>query len=154
MSNLVLELRPGDTMVVNGAAIRFRSKSRLELTAHARFLFGKQFMSAEQASSPARRFYLALQTAYTGATPDRQRGLADARVLAAALRAAAGEPSVRDLIDQAMAAAEADDGYQALKLSRQVIHHEDVVLGLVPTGLPVRAPHRPGALAMSAAARG
>ena len=41
MSNLVLELRQGDVMVINGAPIRFRTKSRIELTAKARFLFGK-----------------------------------------------------------------------------------------------------------------
>ena len=119
MSNLVLELRPGETMVVNGASIRFRTKSRLELTAHARFLFGKQVMSPDQASSPARRLYLALQAAYTGTSAERARGLNDARVLAAALRGAAASPLVRDLLDRALAAAETDDGYQALKLARQ-----------------------------------
>ena len=66
MSNLVLELRPGEVMIVNGAPIRFRTKSRLELTAHARFLFGKQIMQPDQADSPARRIYFALQSAYIG----------------------------------------------------------------------------------------
>ena len=154
MSNLVLELRPGETMVVNGAVIRFRTKSRLELTAHARFLFGKQVMTPDQASSPARRFYLALQVAYTGAASDRQRGLADARVLAAALRAAVDAPAVRDILDQSIAAAEADDGYQALRLARQVIQHEDVVLGLAPTPAVGQAPPRSGALATSIGAVG
>ena len=32
MSNLVLEIKPGEMMVVNGAAIRFRTKTRIELT--------------------------------------------------------------------------------------------------------------------------
>ena len=60
MSTLVLELRQGDLMVVNGAPIRFRTRARLELTAHARFLFGKQIMAPEQANTPARRLYFAL----------------------------------------------------------------------------------------------
>ncbi len=51
MSNLVLELRPNEVMIVNGAPIRFRTKSRIELTAHARFLFGKQIMQPDQADS-------------------------------------------------------------------------------------------------------
>jgi len=42
MSTLVLELRQGDMMIVNGAPIRFRNRARIELTAKARFLFGKQ----------------------------------------------------------------------------------------------------------------
>ena len=59
MSNLVLELRQGDLMIVNGAPIRFRTKSRIELTAKVRFLFGKQIMPPDQADSPARRIYFA-----------------------------------------------------------------------------------------------
>jgi len=65
MSTLVLELRPGDMMIVNGAPIRFRNRTRIELTARARFLFGKQLMTPDMANSPARRIYFALQTAYT-----------------------------------------------------------------------------------------
>ena len=71
MSNLVLELRQGEVMIVNGAPIRFRTKSRIELTAKARFLFGKQIMPPDQADSPARRIYFALQSAYIGAEEER-----------------------------------------------------------------------------------
>ena len=61
MSNLVLELRQGEVMIVNGAPIRFRTRSRIELTAKARFLFGKQIMPPDQVDSPARRIYFALR---------------------------------------------------------------------------------------------
>ena len=71
MSNLVLELRQGEMMIVNGAPIRFRTKSRIELTAKARFLFGKQIMPPDQADSPARRIYFALQSAYIGSEEER-----------------------------------------------------------------------------------
>ena len=79
MSTLVLELRPDEMMIVNGAPIRFRTKSRIELTAKARFLFGKQIMPPDQADSPARRIYFALQSAYIGAEDERPCGLASAR---------------------------------------------------------------------------
>ena len=81
MSNLVLELRQGDMMIVNGASIRFRSKTRIELAAKARFLFGKQIMPPDSADSPARRIYFALQTAYIGTDDERIGGLAEARHL-------------------------------------------------------------------------
>ena len=74
MSNLVLELRQGEVMIVNGAPIRFRTKSRIELTAKARFLFGKQIMPPDQADSPARRIYFALAVGLyrrRGRTPRR-----------------------------------------------------------------------------------
>jgi flagellar biosynthesis repressor protein FlbT len=84
MSNLVLELRQGEMMIINGAPIRFRTKSRIELTAKARFLFGKQIMAPDEADSPARRIYFALQSAYIGAEEERANGLIAARELIAA----------------------------------------------------------------------
>ena len=80
MSNLVLELRQGEVMIVNGAPIRFRTRSRIELTAKARFLFGKQIMPPDQVHSPARRIYFALQSAYIGSESEREGGLDSARV--------------------------------------------------------------------------
>ena len=79
MSNLVLELRQGEVMIVNGAPIRFRTRSRIELTAKARFLFGKQIMPPDQVDSPARRIYFALQSAYIGNETEREGGLESAR---------------------------------------------------------------------------
>ncbi len=136
MSNLVLELRQGETMIVNGAPIRFRTKSRIELTAKARFLFGKQIMPPDQADSPARRIYFALQSAYIGAEEERQRGLEGARALVAAFKAATTSALACDILDRALAHAEADECYQALKLARRIIRHEDSVLGrtVEPTG--------------------
>ena len=128
MSNLVLELRQGDVMIVNGAPIRFRTKSRIELAARARFLFGKQIMAPDQADSPARRIYFALQSAYIGAEDERPRGLAAARELIAAFKEATTSPLACEILDRALVAAEKDDCYQALKLTRRIIRHEDAVL--------------------------
>ena len=135
MSNLVLELRQGETMIVNGAPIRFRTKTRIELTAKARFLFGKQIMPPDQADSPARRIYFALQTAYIGAEDERGGGLAMARLLVGEFKTATTSALAREILDRALSAAEADDCYQALKLARRIIRHEDAVLGRV-TSLP------------------
>jgi flagellar protein FlbT len=132
MSTLVLELRQGDLMVVNGAPIRFRNRTRIELTAKARFLFGKQIMTPDQAASPARRIYFALQTAYIGDDEERERGLDAARRLIEDFQSATTSAIARELLDRALAAAEADECYQALKLVRRVIRHEDAVLAGVP----------------------
>jgi flagellar protein FlbT len=129
MSNLVLELRQGEVMIVNGAPIRFRTKTRIELTAKARFLFGKQIMPPDQADSPARRIYFALQAAYIGTDAERGPGLDSARVLIGAFKSATTSALAREMLDRALQAAEADDCYRALKLVRRVIRHEDVVLG-------------------------
>ena len=129
MSNLVLELRQGEMMIVNGAPIRFRTKSRIELTAKARFLFGKQIMPPDQADSPARRIYFALQSAYIGSATERLQGLAAAREFIASFQQATTSELAREILDRALASAEADDCYQALKLARRIIRHEDAVLG-------------------------
>jgi flagellar biosynthesis repressor protein FlbT len=132
MSNLVLELRQGDLMIVNGAPIRFRTKSRIELTARARFLFGKQIMPPDQAHTPARRIYFALQTAYIGSQEERARGLMSARDLITEFKQATTSRLAREILDDALAAAEADECYRALKLVRRIIRHEDAVMGHTP----------------------
>ncbi|MFN7307404.1 MAG: flagellar biosynthesis repressor FlbT [Alphaproteobacteria bacterium] len=132
MSTLVLELRQGDMMIVNGAPIRFRNRARIELTARARFLFGKQLMTPEMANTPARRIYFALQTAYIGDYDERKAGLQLARDLTMEFRDATTSDMVKDLLDRALKAAEVDQCYQALKLARRVMRHEEVVLGLSP----------------------
>ena len=129
MSNLVLELRQGEVMVINGAPIRFRTKTRIELTAHARFLFGKQIMPPDDADTPARRIYFALQSAYIGTEEERPKGLQAARVLCDRFKEATTSTLAREILDRAMAAAEADECYAALKLARRIIRHEDTVLG-------------------------
>jgi flagellar protein FlbT len=132
MSNLVLELRQGEVMIVNGAPIRFRTRSRIELTAKARFLFGKQIMPPDQVDSPARRIYFALQSAYIGSEMEREGGLEAARHFIADFQLATTSELVRTILSQALVAAEEDDCYQALKLVRRIIQHEDAVLGKSP----------------------
>src|SRR5690349_19506280 len=132
MSTLVLELRQGDMMVVNGAPIRFRNRARIELAAKARFLFGKQLMPPEAAITPARRIYFALQTAYIGNDAERPGGLDAARQLIAEFQEATTSATAREMLAQALACAEADDCYQALKLARRVMRHEEEVLDLPP----------------------
>jgi len=141
MSNLVLELRQGEVMIVNGAPIRFRTKSRIELTAKARFLFGKQIMPPDQADSPARRIYFALQAAYIGAEDESIHGLQSARELIAAFKEATTSTLACEILDRVLGAAEADDCYQALKLTRRIIRHEDAVVGRTHEAVSLAAPH-------------
>ena len=131
MPNLVLELRQGDMMVVNGAGIRFRNKTRIELTAPARFLFGKQLMMAQDATTPVRRIYYALQQGYIGNDEERDAGLAEARRLIAAYAAAGSGGAVE--LGEALAMLEAGNCYQALKLCREIIRTVDgTALGARP----------------------
>jgi flagellar protein FlbT len=132
MSTLVLEMRAGDLMVVNGASLRFRGRTRVELVARARFLFGKQVMQPEGANTPARRIYFALQCAYVGPEEEREQAMADAHRLVAEFQAATTSNMARQMLERALALAEAEEWYQALRLVRHVMRHEAAVLGLDP----------------------
>ncbi|NVN30386.1 flagellar biosynthesis repressor FlbT [Endobacter medicaginis] len=138
MSNLVLELRAGEMMVVNGAAIRFRSRSRIELASRARFLFGKQIMAPEEATTPARRIYSALQTAYIGSDEEREQARGIASRLIRMFRDATTSAAARLILDEVEQAVTVDDCYRALRLTRRIIRHEDAVLGVADNGGGVR----------------
>ena len=140
MTGLVLELRPGEAMIINGALVRFRTRSRIELVAKARFMFGKQIMAPEQADTPARRIYFALQTAYVGDEVERTRGLATAHELIGEFKTATTSALAREILDRAEAAATGDNCYLALKLTRRIINHEDSILG---RSAPTREPFAP-----------
>src|SRR6201985_991422 len=99
---LVMELRPDEVMIVNGAPVRFRTKSRIELTAKARFLFGKQIMPPDQADRPARRIYFALQSAYVCTEEERVTGLAAARELIAEFKQATTSALACEILDRAL----------------------------------------------------
>lgn len=128
MSVLVLELRQGDVMILNGAPIRFRTKSKIELTAKARFMFGKQILRAEDADTPARRIYFAFQTAYIGTTAEREAAIVRVRDLIDDFKLATTSALAREILDRALSFAEMDDCYEALKLTRRIIQHESAVM--------------------------
>jgi flagellar protein FlbT len=124
MPGLVLELKQDELIIINGAAIRFRSKSRIEISGKARFLFGKQILPEDDATSPARRIYHAIQTAYIGDSASRAAALEQARSHIAAFLQDSASPLARDILQQVITLAESDQCYEALKLARRVIRHE------------------------------
>jgi flagellar protein FlbT len=125
MPGLVLELKQDDLIIINGAVIKFRMKSRFEINGRARFLFGKQILLPNELTTPARRIYFALQVAYVGHEDERAASLAEAKDLIAAFRSSTGSPLAHDLLDRMLRLAEQDESYEALKLARTVIRHED-----------------------------
>jgi flagellar biosynthesis repressor protein FlbT len=130
--SLVLDLRAGEVMIVNSAPLRFRTRSRIELTAQARFMFGKQIMAPDQANSPARRIYFALQSAYIGEETEREAGLESARHFIEEFQQATTSEMARQLLTRALVAAESDDLHEALQLTRRVVQHEDAIIGNSP----------------------
>jgi flagellar protein FlbT len=122
MSALILELKQGESMILNGAVIRFKTRTRLELNTQARFLFGKQIMQAEEAVTMPRKIYFALQNAYIGAEEVRTEALFEARALIETQRR--DQPAAADLLDQLLGTITHAAGFEALKLARKLIRDE------------------------------
>lgn len=125
MPGLVLELKQDELIIINGAVIKFRAKSRIEINGKARFLFGKQVLLPHDSTTPARRIYLSLQTAYVGNEDERHSALAEAKTLIAAFRIQAAVETTKDMLDRMISLAEAGESYEALKLARAIIRFED-----------------------------
>jgi flagellar protein FlbT len=127
---LMLEVRAGDRMVVNGAALQFVNRCTIALTNEARFLFGKQLMMPEVATTPARRLYFAMQSAYVADVSERELFLTVARARAAEYMVATTSETVRALLREAMEELEAGRGWEALRRVRDLFAYDDVVLNI------------------------
>lgn len=114
-------------MIINGAPIRFKTRSRIELAGQARFLFGKQILTPDEANTPARRIYFALQAVYVGTDEERAAALISAAALIDAFKAATTSALAREILDRALVLAQEGACYDALKLARRIIRHESAV---------------------------
>ena len=137
MSTLVLDLKADDLMIINGAPLRVRNRTRMELNARARFLFGKQIMAPGANTTPGRRIYYAIQTAYIGDDAERPPAREAARELCDEFASYTTSALAMAILGNAMRAVEEDRCYEALKLVRRIIQHEDAVMS--GQGQPVRA---------------
>jgi flagellar protein FlbT len=124
MAGLVIELKQNELIIINGAAIRFRAKARIEITGKVRFLYGKQILLPEDANTPASLIYLAIQTAYLGSVDERVKATEEARGMIAQFKIQANSKLADEILDKIMTLVEANQCYAALKLVRRVMQHE------------------------------
>jgi flagellar protein FlbT len=127
-SRLVLAMRAGDRMLVNGAALQFQTRTSVVLSNRARFLFGKQILSPEDASTPARRVYFAIQAAYVCEEAERESYIELARDLARDYAEATTSDIARCLLDEALAELDANRCWEAMRRVRELFPHDDAML--------------------------
>jgi flagellar protein FlbT len=130
-NRLVLELRAGHRMLVNGAALHFQTRASVVLSNRARFLFGKQIMAPDEANTPARRLYFAMQAAYVCEEAERPAYLALARSLAQEYADATSSGAALQILHEAMEDLENDHCWDAMRRLRRLFAHDDAVLGRV-----------------------
>lgn len=131
-SRLVLEFRAGDKMLVNGAALQFQTRASVVLSNRVRFLFGKQILAPNDANTPARRLYFAIQAAYICEDVERPQFLDLARGLAADYAEASTSPTVQRLIERAIEELEEGKCWEAMRRVRELFPHDDAMLAAPP----------------------
>jgi flagellar protein FlbT len=122
--HLVIELRPGQRLLVNGAELLFRNRSSVVLCNRMRFLFGRQVIGQDETTTPARLLYYALQGAYAGPEEARAECVLMAQRLSEqqmAVRSAEGQALLRE----AMAELDAGRYRAALQLARRLFAEDD-----------------------------
>ena len=123
---LTMELKPNDKIIVNGAVIENAgAATRLILHNQAAVLRGKEIMTEEEANTPAKRIYFALQGAYIFPEKQEETLIAFAEYLGEFLRAS---PSSVDIIENIRKTAIDGKIYQALRKIHDLIEHEEKIM--------------------------
>ena len=63
---LRISLKDGEKMIVNGAVLRAVGRTDLVVENHAALMRGREIMSPDEATTPARRLYFACMLGYLG----------------------------------------------------------------------------------------
>lgn len=123
---LKLSLPRGEKLVVNGAVIKNDGPDvNLVFENQAHIMRQKDIMTLEDASSPARRIYLAIQCAYMF-SDRRDEHVSEFKSLLGEFRAAA--PSSNKISEKIGQLADKGDLYGALKACRKLIEYEAEIL--------------------------
>nr|WP_289015151.1 flagellar biosynthesis repressor FlbT [uncultured Methylobacterium sp.] len=148
-----LSLRAGERVYINGAVLRVDRKVGIELLNDATFLLEGHVLQAEEATTPLRQLYFAVQTmliapAEAEAARDLYAGLR------AGLMVATREPVLHEGLLAADALITAERPFEALKVIRGLYAAEAVLLAAAGTE-PAPAPPalRPGPEALPRRAR-
>jgi len=126
--SLRVTMQHGQKAIINGAILRFDGVARFSVENHASVLSGDMVMESEaEATTPAKRLYWAIQTAYTARSPaDAYEALDGIGGLAAEIsRSPSKELAVR--ISKVLTDVGAKDFYPALRRVKYLIDHEGVL---------------------------
>lgn len=127
MTGLVLNIRAGGILRINGAELTFPRRTAVNIAPGARFLTDKQWVPPEECGrSPARRVYGALQALYLDPRAKYDLNGNDTAMLVYAME----DGRVRGA---AMTACLASDPFEALKAAGRAVVLEDGLAGLPDT---------------------
>ncbi len=119
---LLIDIKPGDKVIINGAVIENAGNStKLFVHNQAAILRGKEVLSEEDCGTPAARAYFALQCAYIFADKQADYIAKFAKFLDDYLAAC---PSAKSIGEQINKDIKEEKLYRALKNAQKLIAHE------------------------------
>jgi flagellar protein FlbT len=123
---LKITLKPHEKMILGGAVVRCGpSKCQFIVENNVPILRQNSILSVEEADSPARRIYLAIQMMYVDEARIAQHQKIYWELVRQFLEAA---PSALEIVDQTNDLILTGDYYQALKSARRLIDYEQEVI--------------------------
>lgn len=122
---LRIELAPHERLILGTVSIRNGARrSEFIIETQTKVLRERDIITADDADTPCKRLYFALETAYlsTDSAP------AEARFMAQANEIMAAAPSTASLIAEIFASMLAGDHYKALKSAKRLVAYEAKLL--------------------------
>jgi flagellar biosynthesis repressor protein FlbT len=129
---LKLNLRANERLVINGALLTALKPTSLLINNQVSMLLERHIMRPEHVKTPARRIYFAIQCAYIADASERPPYLEQAVAYIKDFEGATESAKVRTLLGDMQRHLEQRAYYDALKLCRDLITYEEVVLNLPP----------------------
>ncbi len=131
--SLSLLLKAGDRLFLNGAVIRADRKVRIEVLNDAVFLLGTHLLQPEDAKTPLRQLYFAVQTMLVEPEAAAQAKFVALRMLTGLLQAFANRDVLNGLLDVEHDV-QRGKPYPALKKLRALYKFEDSILNAEQEG--------------------
>jgi flagellar protein FlbT len=126
--SLHISLKAGQRIYINGAVLKADRKVGLELLNDATFLLPQHVMAPEEATTPLRRLYCAIQSVLIEPTQPSPRTAQSWRGLLAEVVAIYEATAIRDGLDGVSARLESGQLFEAMRSIRQLLALEGHVL--------------------------
>ncbi len=127
---LKLNLRTNERIVINGAVITALKPTSILINNQVAMLLERQIMRPENANTPARHIYFAIQCAYMAEAAEKPRFLANADSYISEFAQVTTLPQTQELLGQIRRHVAAGAYYEALKLCLSLMEIEDKLLNI------------------------
>lgn len=135
---LKVNLRAGERIIINGALISADSSIGLTIHNKVTLMLERQLIRPEEATTPGRRIYYAIQNAYV-ADPDEQPVWLDqANRYIDDYAEATTTPSIRKKVAAIRLHLASNEYYAALRLARELFSHDDKMLAMSDSEMAAR----------------